>query len=69
LSKSYRGKQSKLHISLIKQEKGLPWPIICTLNLGDVQSMVFLPGDEGPYGVTAEHLKLARHDVEIQRKK
>jgi hypothetical protein len=38
------------------------------LNPVDVQSMVFLPGDEGPCWMTAEQRQSTRFDVEIQGK-
>jgi hypothetical protein len=68
MSRNYWGKQSKLRTSLIKQEKGYLGHFPCTLNPGDVQSMVFLPGDEGPFWMMAEQRQSTRLDVEIQGK-
>ncbi len=64
MSEKYGGKQSKLRTSLMKQGQ---FPRI--LNPGDVQSMVFLPGDEGPFWMTAEQWQSTRSDVKIQEKK
>jgi hypothetical protein len=69
MSKNYGGKQSELRTSLIKQEKGYHGQFPSNLNPGYVQSMVFLPGDEGPCWMTAEQWQSTRLDVEIQGKK
>jgi len=69
MSKNYGGKQSKLHTSLMKKEKGYLGQLPRILNPGDVQSMVFMPGDGGPFWMTAEQWQSTRLDVEIQGKK
>ncbi len=52
----------------MKQEKGYLGQFPHILNPGDVQSMVFLPGDEGPFWMTAEQWQSTRLDVEIPGK-
>jgi hypothetical protein len=47
MSKNYGGKQKCT--SLMKKEKGFLGQFSRILNPGDVQSMVFMPGDEGPF--------------------
>ncbi len=69
MSKKYGGKQSKLRTSLIEQEKGYLGQFTRILNPGDLQSMVFLPGDEGPFWMTAEQWQSTRFDVKIQGKR
>ena len=53
----------------MKQEKGYLGQFPRILNPGDVQSMVFLPGDEGPFWMTAEQRQSTRFDVKIQEKR
>ncbi len=60
MSKNYGGKQSKLHTSLMKKEKDYLGQLPRILNPGDVQSMVFMPGDGGPFWMTAEQWQSTR---------
>ena len=49
MSKTFGGKQSKMHLTTIKQEKGYLGPYPHTLQVGDIQHMMFQPEDDGPF--------------------
>ena len=48
--------------TLIKQEQAYLGPFPCMLNPGDMQSMNFLPGDDGPFLMTAEECERKCYD-------
>ena len=53
--RGYGGKQALLRDTTIEQEEGCLGPKIGrTLNVGDVQSFVFKPTDEGPFHLNAQ---------------
>jgi len=49
MSKSYGGKQAKMHTTIIKHEHGYLGKYERILNPGDTQFVVFQPDDPGPY--------------------
>ncbi|KAI2504135.1 hypothetical protein MHU86_10335 [Fragilaria crotonensis] len=57
-----RGEQNIMRDSIIKGEDGYLGPHNRSLNVGDVQSMVFRSTDNGPYWMTPEEQEQTRKD-------
>jgi hypothetical protein len=66
MNKSYGGNQPKMQDTYMPQEKGYLGPYLHKLHLGDTQSMVFLPSNDGPFWMSAEERENKRKDVIIQ---
>jgi hypothetical protein len=64
--KGYGGKQSKLRDAKIEQEHGCLGPYKRTLNVGDVQSFVFKPGDEGPFYLSSSEREAKKDDIALE---
>jgi hypothetical protein len=63
MKKGYGGVQPRMHESIIKADDGyLGMHDGHTLSVGDTQTFVFQPGDNGPFWMTAEERELNRHD-------
>ena len=62
MSKTFGGKQSKMHSTTIKQEKGYLGPYPCTLQVGDIQHMTFQPEDDGPFWLSTAQREQQRSD-------
>ena len=65
MSKSYGGTQKRLRDTKIKQQVGYLGPYSPSLNVGDVQSMWFKPGDIGPFWMSATEWEEKQHDKVI----
>jgi len=50
MCKSYGSKQQAMRQMTIKQENDYLGKFCCIVNPGSTQSMIFQPGDEGPFG-------------------
>ena len=65
--RGYGGKQALLRDTTIEQEEGCLGPKIGrTLNVGDVQSFIFKPTDEGPFYLNAQEREMKRQDVLLE---
>jgi hypothetical protein len=61
MNSGYGGNQRTMHSTKIKAEKGYLGKYQRTLNVGDVQHMVFQEGDEGPFWLTPEQRLATKH--------
>ncbi len=66
MNTSYGGNKPKMRDTYLPQEKGYLGPYPCKLHPGDTQSMVFLPGDDGPFWMSTEEQEKKRKDIVIK---
>jgi hypothetical protein len=66
MSKSFGGKQTKMHDSLIKEINGYLGPYPTILKPGDYQSFVFVESDVGPFWLSQQEREEQRYDQVIQ---
>jgi hypothetical protein len=62
MSKSYGGRQPKMHDSIIKEVNGYLGPYPKILEPGDVQSFVFNESDHGPFWLSEQERHQLKHD-------
>jgi hypothetical protein len=62
MNKGYGGAQPRMRESIIKEEDGYLGMNQRTLTVGDTQTFIFQPGDNGPFWMTVEERELNRHD-------
>ena len=62
MSKNYRGKQSLLRPTLIREEAGYLGTYPHQLSPGDTQHMIFGENDEGPFWMSQQERELNRND-------
>ena len=63
MSKNYGGNQSRLRDAPIYQEEGILGPFPWKLSVGDVQKMVFLDTDDGPFWLSPTEKVAKRFDT------
>ncbi len=68
MSKSFRGRQKKLHNTEIKQEYGYLGPFHRMLKVGDIQKMCFQSTDSGPFWMTLEVKEQTQKDIVVTTK-
>ncbi len=66
MSKSFGGKQSFMHNTLIKESHGYLGPYHKILNPGDVQHMVFTESDPGPFCLSEREREEQRQDTILE---
>ena len=63
MSRAYGGAQAIIRDTTILDADGFLGPFLpCFLNIGNVQSFVFKPGDSGPFYLTPEQREIQRHN-------
>jgi hypothetical protein len=62
MNKGYGGAQPQMRESMIKEHDAYLGIHRRTLNVGDIQSFIFLPTDDGPFWMSEAERVLNRHD-------
>jgi hypothetical protein len=66
MSKSFGGKQTKMHDSMIKEVNGYLGPYPTLLRPGDYQSFIFAESDVGPFWLSEQEREEQRYDQPVQ---
>jgi hypothetical protein len=62
MNRGYGGAQARMRESIIKEDDGYLGMHQRTISVGNTQTFIFQPGDDGPFWMTEEERELNRHD-------